>query len=102
MAKKSDIQDWKQLLTKGRNLIDEGCGYINKSVQALMKDKGFKHWDKFGATMVGGGETVITFDDYCEMADLDIESAEVMTKEQIIKYLTRYMDDETVLELLSE
>ena len=102
MAKKSNIQDWKQLRDKGLSLISEGEGCVDKAAQALMKDKGFKHWDKFGATMVGGGETIITFSGYCEMADLDLEYADTMTKDQIIERLSREIDDENTLNLLIE
>lgn len=104
MAKKKKTEDWKQLLDMGRNLIDEGCDCIGKSVQFLMKEKGFKNWELFDASMTGDGETVITFDGCGEMGDLDIESAEAMTKKQIISQLIRYMriQDNAFLERLEE
>ena len=102
MAKKEQKQEWKQLLIKGNVYLSKGQSLIDEATKSLMREKGFKNWEMFDACSASGGETVIRFDYEGEMANLDIMIASTMTKEQIIKNLSRYMSDEIDLGLLAQ
>jgi hypothetical protein len=56
-----------------------------------MTEKGFSNEavELFGMDFTSGTETVITFDSEGEMCDLDIREAAGMTKDEIIRYMSR-------------
>ena len=99
MAKKG----WKIYLDKAIKAKIESERYLDESARALMACKGFteKQLLLFESCFAGGCETVITFNKECEMADLDMNVAAKMTKDEIIEWLSRDASDETI-KLLKE
>jgi hypothetical protein len=77
---------------------------VNKAAQELMLEKGFskKQIHMFGANFASGDEALLTFNTECADSDLDITVAAGMTKDEIIKRLSRYASDETVKLLKGE
>lgn len=67
-----------------------------------MREKGFSGEvaKMFRCDFTSGTETVITFDQQGEMADMDLDTASLMTREQIIDRLGKYMDDKTRCKML--
>lgn len=92
---------WERFLIKGNALLSKADGYISLAAQHLMNEKGFLNYHLFGASFAGGGETVITFNGEGAMADLDIMVASKMSREEIIKTLSRFLSDEDI-ELLEK
>ena len=56
----------------------------------------------FGANFASGDEALITFNMECADSELDITVAAGMTKDEIIKRLSRYATDETIKLLKGE
>ena len=94
---------WQIYLDKAIKAKTESERYLDESVRFLMACKGFtgKQLLLFEACFAGGSETVITFNKECEMTDLDVSVAAEMTKDEIIKRLSRDASDETI-KLLKE
>lgn len=65
---------------------------LDKAIQEIARQKGFseKQALNFGASWTTGCETVVTYQDRGELSDLDIHVMESMTKDDIIKRLSRY------------
>lgn len=80
------------------NALDKAEMSVNKAAQALMLEKGFskKQIPMFGANFASGDEALITFNLEGADSDLDITVAAGMTKDEIIKRLSRYASDETI------
>lgn len=75
-------------LSKACELKDNAHDIISNLAKKIGKEKGFKHWDLFSASFAEGNETVVTFNDECEMSDLDLTIMQDMEKDEIIKKLT--------------
>lgn len=94
-----------------RLFLDQACKYYHKcdgnlqeAVRRLMIEKGFPEEiaKKFRCDFASGMETVISFDQDGEMADLDLNLASTMTKDEIINYMSRYMKQYTIETLKCE
>lgn len=94
---------WQTYLNKAKKTKIKSEGYLDEAVRSLMASKGFatEQTLMFEACFASGNETVISFNQECEMADLDIGVAAAMTKDEIIQRLSRYASDETI-KLLKE
>lgn len=98
MAKNS----WQIYLDKAVKAKIESERCLGEAVHALMACKGFTQLSLFDACFAGGVETVISFNRECEMADLDIEVAAGMTKDEIIDRLLSTKPSKETIELLKE
>jgi patatin-like phospholipase/acyl hydrolase len=96
------MTNWNIYLNKAIETKVKSERFLNESVRALMACKGFTQLSLFEACFVGGEETVISFNRECEMANLDIKIAAKMTKDEIIKCLSRNASDETKDRLRAE
>ena len=69
-----------------------------------MREKGFPEnvINDFRCDFASGTETVISFDQEGEMADLDLDLASTMTKEQIIECMGRFLSDSNIARLRGE
>ena len=78
--------------------------YLAKAVRQFMKEKGFEDdiLEKFDMNFASGTETIITFNSEGEMADLDILTASLMTKEEIIEKLSKEMSKRSIKMLKRE
>lgn len=63
---------------------------VSICAKQIAKDKGFKNWMMFDASLTPSGETIINFDQYGSFADMDLELMIVSSKEQIINSLSRW------------
>lgn len=98
------MSKWKTTFIAALHRLTESERILVSALYELLEEKGFKKkvLHHFGITFAGGGgETVITFDGEGEMANLDIDIASRMTKEEIIKTLSDYLSSENV-ELLNQ
>lgn len=88
---------WQIYLDKAKESKRKSEGYLDEAVRSLMASKGFATEQTlvFEACFASGDETVISFNQECEMADLDVGVAAGMTKDEIIERLSRYASDET-------
>lgn len=86
---------WYQLSARAFKKKVESEKLLDKAVQTLMQDKGFSEEavSHFSACYAGGNETVINFCGEGEFADLDIKEASVMTKDEIISRLSKYLSN---------
>lgn len=79
---------------------------VSKCAKRIAKDKGFKNWMMFDASITPSGETIVKFDGYGAFADMGLEMMLISTKEQIIDSLccwnVRDKCDEETLELMKE
>lgn len=98
MAKKG----WEIYLDKAIKAKIVSEKNLDESVCALMACKGFTKNYLFGASFAGGVETVISFNRDCEQADLDIQIAAGMTKDEIIDRLLSSKPSEETKILLKE
>ena len=91
-------------LSKACELNDESNDIISNLAKRIGKEKGFKNWDLFSACFTTGRETVVSFNQECEMSDLDLVVMKGMTREEIIeKFTTWYQNiSEETIGLLKE
>lgn len=92
------MEKWQKLLSKAINYKNESEALLDKAVQELMRTKGFSEEQValFDACFAGGHETVVTFNRDGEMNDFGLENYCSMTKEEIIKYLSKFCEPKTV------
>lgn len=95
---------WESYLGDSLHALNKAERFINKAAQELMLEKGFseKQIQMFGANFASGDEALITFNTEGADSDLDITVAASMTKDEIIKRLSRYASDETIKLLKGE
>ena len=100
MAKKR----WIGYLEDSLHALNKAERFVNKAAQGLMLEKGFskKQIQMFGANFASGDEVLITFNTEGADSELDITVAAGMTKDEIIKRLSRYATDETIKLLKGE
>ena len=98
------MEKWQKLLSKAINYKNESEALLDKAVQELMRTKGFSEEQValFDACFAGGHETVVTFNRDGEMNDFGLENYCTMTKEEIIKYLSKFCMPESVKLLRKE
>lgn len=97
-------------LSKGISLallhFDKANFIVSKCAKRIAKDKGFKNWMMFDASLTPSGETIVNFDGNGAFADMDLGLMLISTKEQIINSLSRWdIDDKCegeTLKLLKE
>jgi len=92
------MEKWEKLLSKAISHKNESEALLDKAVQELMRTKGFSEEQValFDACFSGGHETVVTFNRDGEMNDFGLENYCTMTKEEIIKYLSKFCMPENV------
>lgn len=95
-------KNWKELRSQACGYYHKCDGKLQEAVYYLMIEKGFsdKVAKMFRCDFTSGTETVISFEQQGEMADLDLDVASMMTREEIIERLGRYMDDRTRCKML--
>lgn len=86
---------WNKLSTRAFERKVESEKLLEKAVRMLMREKKFSEEavNHFGACYAGGNETVVNFCGEGEFADLDLREASVMTKEEIINRISRYLSN---------
>lgn len=91
--------------------LDKAFLYKNKAqmllaeaVRETAKSKGFKNYTLFGCSFANDNETVVSFNQDFEMADLDLREMMEMSFDQIIKkFSSWYLKyDKVSMELLKE
>ena len=92
------MEKWRRLLSKAIKYKYESEAFLDKAVQELMRTKGFSEEQValFNACFAGGQETVVTFNRDGEMNDFGLENYCTMTKEETIKYLSKFCAPETI------
>ena len=97
-------KNWRTLRDQAFEYYYKCDGKLQEAVRSLMMEKGFPEEiaNKFRCDFASGTETVISFEQEGEMADLDLDLASTMTKEEIINYMSRYMNSHTIATLTSE
>lgn len=95
---------WYQLSEKAFEKKVESEKLLDKAVQTLMGEKGFSKEtvSHFNACFAGGNETVISFNQEGEMADLDLTIASTMTKDEIIYCLSQFLSKKSKEIILSD
>lgn len=95
---------WLQLFNQAFEKKVESEKFLDKAVQTLMSEKGFSKEavSHFNACFAGGNETVISFNQEGEMADLDLTIASTMTKDEIIQCLSRFLSKKSIITMLSD
>lgn len=63
---------------------------VSKCAKQIAKDKGFKNWMMFDASITPSGETIVNFNGYGSFADMGLEIMSISTKEQIINSFCRW------------
>jgi len=98
------MKKWEKLLSKAIDYKNKSEALLDKAVQELMRTKGFSEEQValFDACFAGGQETIVRFNHDGEFADLGLENYGGMTKDEIIKRLSRYASEETVKLLKGE
>ena len=98
------MEKWQKTLSKAIDYKNESEALLDKAVQELMRTKGFSEEQValFDACFAGGNETVVTFNRDGEMNDFGLENYCTMTKEEIIKYLSKFCMPESVKLLRKE
>lgn len=74
-------------VNKAKDYVSKSRNIISKLVKKLAKEKGFKHWKLFDADFATGFEIIVSFNNECEDADMDMSYMLQNTKEEIIKRL---------------
>lgn len=78
----------------------------SKCAKSIAKDKGFKNWRMFDANITPNGQTIVNFNGFCSLADMDLIVMIELTKEEIIYELNLWdvfdKCDEETLELMKE
>ena len=97
------MEKWQRLLSKAIDYKNKSETFLDKAVKELMRTKGFSEEQValFDVCFAGGNETVVTFNRDGEMNDFGLENYCTMTKEEIIKYLSKFCEPKTV-ELLKK
>ena len=93
------MEKWQKLLSKATEYKHKSQGLLDKAVQELMIAKGFSEEKAmlFDACFAGGGgETIVRFNLDGELNDLGLEDYCTMTKEEIIRYLSKFCEPENV------
>ena len=92
------MEKWQKLLSKATEYKHKSQGLLDKAVQELMIAKGFSEEKAmlFDACFAGGCETIVCFNHDGEFADLGLENYCGMTKEEIIDYLSKFCEPETI------
>ena len=92
------MEKWRKLLSKAIDYKNESESFLDKAVQELMRTKGFSEEQValFDVCFAGGNETVVTFNRDGEMNDFGLENYCTMTKEEIIKYLSKFCMPKTI------
>ena len=91
-------KDWITLLRQARAHYHKGDTKLQEAVKSLMMDQGFNNdvINLFQCNFASGAETIISFNQDGEMADLDLCEASTMTREEIIAHLGRYMSKKNI------
>lgn len=76
--------------SKASELSNKADDIISELAKSIAKEKGFKNWHLFSANFATGNETVVAFNQECEMPDLDLVSMNGMTREEIIEMFTKW------------
>jgi hypothetical protein len=92
------MKNWEKhldLAIKHKNLSER---YLDTSIQELMRTKGFtaEQVILFRACFAGGNETVVSFNSDGEFNDLGVIDYANMDKEEIISYLSDFLDKENI------
>lgn len=92
------MEKWEKLLSQAISHKCKSEAFLNKALQGLMRTKGFSEEQValFNACFAGGNETVVTFNRDGEMNDFGLENYCTMTKEEIIKYLSKFCEPKTI------
>ena len=92
------MEKWQKTLSKAIDYKNESEALLDKAVQELMRTKGFSEEQValFDACFAGGCETIVCFNHDGEFADLGLENYCGMTKEEIIDYLSKFCEPETI------
>lgn len=103
VSSKANRRPWQNWLDDALLNKNKAEKCLTESVRFLMLDKGFspKEVELFNAAFTSGDETVITFNEEGEMADLDIRVAASVSKDYIISRLSNHISKESV-ELLTK
>lgn len=96
--KKNTMEKWNRLLSNAIRHKVKSEGLLDEAVRELMRTKGFSEEQcrLFGACFAGGQETIVTFNNDGEDNDFGLENYCGMTKEEIIKYMSRFLMKENV------
>lgn len=83
------MEEWLKMYRKAKKLETEAHKLLQVSVRELARMKGFSNEqvEQFAVSFATGGETVVSFNQSCEMADLDMLEMANMSKEDIVKRL---------------
>ena len=92
------MEKWNRLLSKAITYKNKSEGLLDDAVRELMRTKGFSEEQclLFGACFAGGQETIVSFNADGEDNDLGLENYGDMTKEETIKYLSKFLMKENV------
>lgn len=101
---KKNEKKWQNYLSEAREYDSRVSKSLTKAVQLFMKEKGFDDSvaELFDMDFASGHETVITFNNEGEFCDLDITTAKDMSKDEIIKKLSRELSPRSVKLLKGE
>ena len=87
------MKKWQKYLQKAIEHKINSETYLTKAVQELMRTKGFSEnqVNLFDASFASGFETIITFNSDGEFNDRGLENYALLTKEDIIKILSKHL-----------
>lgn len=91
------MEKWNKLLAKATRHKYKSELLLDEAAKELMRSKGFseEQVELFSACFAGGHETIITFNQRGEDNDMGLENFCTMTKEEIIKWMEKFLDKES-------